>query len=232
MTGIKNKDFDKITMKFITGKPAMAIGKKLVIADLHLGFEKHIKGLNIRSQTGKLADETAKLLEENSCKELIILGDLKHSITVQPDVKEALAFTEKLKEKADITLVQGNHDGALQNYLDVKVVGGKGFRKGKYYFMHGHAEPGKNAENSFIITSHIHPAVEFKDSLGGKAVEKAWLKGKNAVIMPAFNPLIGGLDVRKNSLGVISKYADKKELAIYLLDGLYIGKVKELPVIK
>ena len=177
----------------------------------------------------KMTKETIKLLKENSCNELIIVGDLKESITVRPGLDDVFEYVNEVKKHATITLVQGNHDGALQEYLDINVIGGRGFRDGKYYFVHGHAEPNDEARDCFIISSHFHPVLEFNDSLGGRLVEKVWLKSEKALIMPAFNPLIGGTDVRESDFGVMKKWIDVKKLDIYLLDGLQLGKIKDLP---
>ncbi|NYZ79920.1 metallophosphoesterase [Candidatus Micrarchaeota archaeon] len=218
-------------MKFIRGTPALVIGRKLVIADLHLGFEKHVKGLNVGNQTKRIADNVKRLLKENCCNELIILGDIKHSVTVRPDLEDVQAFVSDVKRFATITLVMGNHDGSLQNYLDIRVVDGRGYRDGKYYFMHGHAAPKKEYVNCTVISSHIHPVIAFRDNLGGRIVEKIWLIGERLVIMPAFNPLIGGIDVRKSTLDVLEKRFDRRTLGIYLLDGLYLCNVGDLPEI-
>ena len=216
-------------MDFIVDKPALVIGKKLVISDLHLGIESMVRGLNIGSQTKKMAEETVRLLKENNCDKLLIVGDLKESITVRPGLEDVFQYVNEVKKHAEITLVQGNHDGALQEYLDINVFGGRGFKDGKYYFVHGHAEPEEEARRCFIISSHFHPVVEFNDSLGGRLIEKVWLKSPKALIMPSFNPLIGGTDVRESDFGVMKKWIDVNKLDIYLLDGLQLGRIKDLP---
>jgi len=218
-------------MKFVINQPALIIENKLIISDLHSGFEKHIKDLNIKSQTQKMIKNTVELLKENKCNELIILGDIKHSITITPDLTEVKEYLNEVKKHAKIILVKGNHDGGLQNYLNIEIKPATGFKYKKYYFMHGHAVP-KGAENCFIISSHLHPVMDFNNTLSGKTTEKVWLKANNLVIMPSFNPLLGGIDVRKSDLGVLKKQFDKKELDIYLLNGLYLGKVKKLLNVK
>jgi hypothetical protein len=40
---------------------------------------------------------------------------------------------------------------------------------------------------------------------------------------------MGGIDVRKSSLGVLGKRFDERALGIYLLDGLYLCDVGDLP---
>ncbi|MEM0372359.1 MAG: metallophosphoesterase [archaeon] len=219
-------------MKFVNGEPALVIGKKLVIADIHLGFEKHVKGLNVGSQTKKISNDVIRLLKENRCKELIILGDIKHSVSIRPDLEEVKAFVADVKKHAKITLVTGNHDGSLKNYLDIRVADGRGYRDGRYYFMHGHAAPKKECTGCVVISSHLHPVIEFRDDLGGRIVEKAWVVGKKLVIVPAFNPLMGGIDIRKSNLSALKKMFKREALGIYLLDGLYLCNVSDLPELK
>jgi hypothetical protein len=169
---VKSNRFAIKNMKFIRGTPALIIGRKLVIADVHLGFEKHVRGLNVGSQTKRITDNVKRLLRDNRCNELIILGDLKHSITIRPDLDDVRSFINDVKKQAKITLVMGNHDGSLNNHLDVRVVDGRGYKDGRYYFMHGHATPKKESEGCTVVSSHIHPVIEFNDSLGGRTVEK------------------------------------------------------------
>lgn len=219
-------------IRFLRNEAACVIGKSLILSDIHIGFDRELEesGFRLPRQTDILIQKIKKLVKENKCKELIILGDLKHSITVRPDIEETKSFVNKLKEFVKSILVQGNHDGALQNYLDIEVKSGKGFKKGKYYFMHGHALPKKQAfDCEKIISSHLHPIVEFHDSLGGRISERVWLRGKQLIVMPAFNELLGGVDIRESGLGHFKKYFDIEELDLYLIDGLYLGRVEDLP---
>lgn len=218
-------------IKFVKNEPACVVGKALVIGDIHIGLEKDLEkaGFRISPQTDILVSRIKRLVNENKSKELIILGDIKHSIAVRPDLDETKYFVEELKRFIRPILVQGNHDGALQNYLDIKVISGEGFKKRKNYFMHGHAKPKREAfKCNKIFSSHLHPMIEFRDSLGGMISEKVWLRGEKLIVVPAFNELLGGVDVRKSDLGPLRKQFDKKELDLYLLDGLYLGKIKNL----
>lgn len=222
-------------IKFVKDEPACVVGKTLIIGDIHVGLERDLEksGFRVPPQTDILVSRIKKLVRENKCKELIILGDIKHSITLRPDLEETKYFVEELKKFVLPILIQGNHDGALQNYLDIKIVPGQGFRKGKNYFMHGHAKPKPEAfKCNKIFSSHLHPMVEFRDSLGGMISEKAWLRGEKLVVVPAFNKLLGGVDIRISNLGPLKKHFDKKELDLYLLDGLYLGKVENLKELK
>ena len=98
---------------------------------------------------------------------------------------------------------------------------------------------------------HSHPAVEFEDSFGYRYIEPCWLrckldvkklekkynppiKCKEAIVVPAFNPMISGMpvnkSVEKNLIGPLMKNGiiNVKKCKAYLLDGTYLGKIKNL----
>ncbi|MCW4034025.1 MAG: phosphoesterase, partial [Candidatus Bathyarchaeota archaeon] len=57
--------------------------KALVIADLHLGWEKLLiqKGVHVPSQTNKIKERLLKLVKQTKPTTLIVLGDIKDAIT-------------------------------------------------------------------------------------------------------------------------------------------------------
>ena len=224
-------------MRFITNEPAILIGKTLIIADLHIGLEYDLArgGIHIPKQTERFAQKTVSLLEENKCDELIIIGDLKHAITgvTWPEKQEVTKYVEKVKETTEnITLIKGNHDALIEAYLDIKVMPSTGLAYKNTWLLHGHASPPEEAfKKKHIIFGHIHPVIEFKDSLGGRISERVWLRyGKDPeiVCMPAFNDLLGGADIRKGIQGPMKKHMNLDKIKLYLLDGAELGSVKEL----
>jgi len=49
------------------------------------------------------------------------------------------------------------------------------------------------------------------------------------LVMPAFNPLCGGIAVNKEGImGPIGKIMDIKNAQVYLLDGSSLGRVKDI----
>lgn len=223
-------------LKFVKGEPALIIGKSLVVADLHLGLEYELdaSGFKIPDQAGAMYRRVAALLGESGCDEVVVLGDIKHTIVRPlPEAQQSVFnFVEKLGRIAKVTLVQGNHDGGLKQRFPQMVASG-GLDKGGAWLFHGHAAPAKTAKT--MVMGHMHPVVEFHDSVGGRVSERAWLRcplkkpaGGVLYVMPAFNPLLGGADVRRGISGPMRQKIDYKASEIYLLDGLYVGEVGDL----
>jgi putative SbcD/Mre11-related phosphoesterase len=243
-------------LRFVTGRPALVAAGALVIGDLHLGLEHSLAagGIRIPDQTGRTFRRIRELLEDTGCKELIILGDIKNTVAGAPETPEVVRFVEGLERSVKVTLVQGNHDGTLRNHFpDMKPA--SGFRRRDVYFMHGHAAPDKSAFGcSHIIMSHLHPVLEFRDSLGGRISERVWLRCRlrrskaELIVVPAFNDLMGGADVRGNFLGPckkargffegsekpkaflhpMKKFIDRASAGVFLLDGTPLGNLNDL----
>jgi len=218
-------------LKFIVDEPALMIGKTLVIADLHLGLEYELlsAGFNVPDQAQTMLNKVKRLLRENSCRELIIIGDVKHTIAnlSWPEQEEISGFFRPLEKMVTVHVVKGNHDGNIERYVS-NVHPTAGFDYRGYWIMHGHANPPKEALKKTIILGHMHPVVEFRDSLGGRMTERVWIRTEKVIVMPAFNNLLGGQDVRKPLLGPMKKHISPEKAELYLLDGLYLGKISQL----
>jgi len=167
--------------------------------------------------------------------------------------KEIPKFLSDISDIIETHIVPGNHDGNIEKLLpgDVKIHGRSGFLLNKIYFNHGHSWPGKRfSKSKLLLMGHSHPAIEFKDSLGYKYIEPCWLRCKlnknklekkygkiecnEAIILPAFNPLISGMPVNrgldKPFIGPLMRnnMINLRKADAYLLDGTYLGKVEKL----
>jgi len=250
-------------MKFTKNYPALFIEeiKTLVIADLHIGisYELYQSGINIPTQVEEMKKTIIKLINQTKAKVLVLLGDLKHDvpgISVQ-ELKEIPQFLEDLSKRIKIEIVLGNHDTFLKELLPKrKLHSSKGFKIGKFGFIHGHAWPSKELlVCDYLIMSHIHPTVQFKDKFGYRIIEPIWIKSKinqkkikekykvkktgklEIIIMPAFNNLLGGTPVNVKTksdelLGPLLKnnFIDMDSSEIYLMDGTYLGILKNIEV--
>ncbi|MEM7818704.1 MAG: metallophosphoesterase [Candidatus Aenigmatarchaeota archaeon] len=247
-------------IRFIQDYPALFIKKEkvLVIADLHLGLEHELfkSGIIIPSQAEKFKNMIDFLLEKTKVKTLLILGDIKHKVPGISfrEIKEIPKLFFHLIKKVKVICVRGNHDDNISSILpkEVKVYSSKGLRLGKYGFFHGHAWPSKNLMLcDYLFMGHVHPYVEFKDSLGYRSIEQVWVKGElnkklvkekynlekvgklEIIIFPTFNKLLGGIAINKIAdkelIGPIlaNNFLDVKECEAYLLDGTYLGKIEK-----
>lgn len=250
----------------IYGQPALIIEvskeRVLVVADLHLGIEGELAslGITLPSQTHKVKKRIIALIEEKKPDRLVLLGDIKHNvpITTWQEWKELPEFFSDLVKLVKVEILPGNHDGGIDGLTPREVIlhnsGGIVLGKRKRIgLMHGHAWPSEGLLNTeTIVIAHNHPAVEFRDELGGRLVEPVWLKCKldstnfpkdlrekmkrepNLLVMPAFGELVGGAPVNRTMpeelLGPMFKagavFLDEAE--VYMLDGTYLGTVGEL----
>ena len=75
------------SLKQIGSEPALLLrrGKEKVVAvgDLHIGWEVTLaqQGIHVPSQTGKMLQRLRTILEKEQPSRLIMLGDVKHSVT-------------------------------------------------------------------------------------------------------------------------------------------------------
>jgi hypothetical protein len=241
-------------MKFLT-EPALLIGKALVISDLHIGIEHEIfqSGITIPSQVEKLEKRIDNLIKQTKAGHLIILGDVKHQVpTISwQEYKEIPRFLEHFS-KIKVSIVKGNHDGNIERLApkDVDVYEPSGFKIDDVLLVHGQAWPDENAlDAEYIVMGHVHPVAEFW-SEKFRSVEPCWLKCKinnkrieekfkiktnfkQGIIMPAFNHIIGGMAFNSKDfepLGPLLKNEvfKWKDAEAYLLDGTFLGKLKDL----
>lgn len=176
-------------IKFVHDAPALLIKKNqeniLIIADLHLGIEHSQDGVNIPSQTSSIGEEIIKLIKKVKANELILLGDIKHSIP-KITLKEWLNIPEfftKISNIVPISIIRGNHDGDIDGltlssiniYRDL-IITIDSFKIG---LIHGHTMiPLSFFQTDVIIMGHNHPIIEFEDDLGVKSFKPVWIRAK------------------------------------------------------
>ncbi len=218
----------------VIGMPAAIREKTLYIADLHLGIEREYwrAGIRISGLSRKTRELVEEVLELTRPKRIIVAGDLKHNIPdfTQREAEEVRNIAELLQAQGELIIVKGNHDGDLEKILpNVPIYPGSGLEEERIYVLHGHAKPTKDAERAkMILMGHIHPAVAFRHKFGVQ-MEKVFLfakwRGVPVLVLPAFSPIITGVDVktRENLIGPVAK--EFSEAEAFLLDGTYVGRV-------
>jgi hypothetical protein len=247
-------DMDLSEIQPIPNEPALFIKNKqiLVVADLHIGIESQLReqGLHVSSQAQKMIDHLLSICKKYKPKEIILLGDIKHNIpsaTIQ-ERRDVRNFLKLIEEFGTIHIIPGNHDGFIKKLSPDEIIihPSDGFIIENVGFVHGHRWPSEEIMGcGQIITAHTHPTVMFTDRLGYKTFESCWIKGmflKNKLkekypnstrpeilVMPAFNPLCGGLAVNQEGvMGPIGKIIDIRNAQIYLIDGTSLGRVKDI----
>jgi len=222
-----------------------------------ISYELYKSGIKIPSQVKEMKKTIEKLIKQTKAKRLVILGDVKHDvpgISVQ-EMREVPEFLKSLSRKIKLNVCLGNHDTYLKRILpeDIKLHGTKGFKIKNFGFNHGHAWPSKELMScDYLIISHTHPTIQFTDKFGYRIVEPVWIKSRidqekvrerykvnpgklEVIIMPAFNLLLGGTPVNVKTtsdelLGPLLKndFVDMETAEIYLLDGTFLGKLKDI----
>lgn len=234
----------------------------LVVGDLHLGISAELsrKGIELPNQIREVQRRLQRIIREEEAEQLFFLGDIKHNIpiTSRQEWENLPRFFSDLGEEVEIDVVVGNHDGDIQGLIpkEVGLHGSKGttIGGGRIGLLHGHAWPAPELMRAEeIIMGHNHPIIEFRDDLGGRVKEPAWMKtrvnvenlpeelqeevdgeGPRVTIAPAFSKLVGGEAINKKTdeklLGPLFN-ADAIEIdgsEIYLLDGTFLGKLEDL----
>lgn len=245
----------------IPNEPALLFKAKksvLILADLHIGIESELReaGINIPSQTEKIAVHITKLCKDYNVDDVVIAGDIKHNVplTSRQEHYEIPMIFNTLKEIVDeIHITPGNHDGNLRHLLPkwVNIHASKGFRYGDIGVFHGHTWPSREVmECETVIMAHEHPHIQFIETLGERDSRPCWARSAfisrnteerypgtspDIIILPAFNDLCGGNalnDPARTYLSPVVKngLVDMDNAGIYLLDGTNLGRLKELRV--
>jgi putative SbcD/Mre11-related phosphoesterase len=242
----------------IIDEPAFLVKEKklLVIADLHIGIESELRenGLQVPSQTNVMEQRLISILTTNTIDDIILLGDIKHNIpssTIQ-ERTDVNRFLNTIQTYGTLHVLPGNHDGNIDRLLPsaIKLYPSDGFVFDGIGFTHGHRKPSQEVmQCEQIVIGHTHPTVMLTDRLGYRTFEQCWLHSVplsdnllekyptsqtlQILIMPAFNPLCGGIAVNRDPLlGPFKVLIDIESAEVYLLDGSSLGKVKDLKDIK
>lgn len=142
--------------------------KFLVISDLHIGSETDLikKGINI--DTSQISNDILKEIKDlkntHSFNSIIILGDLKSSIThiTRNEWDTIPFFLKQLSIDMDeVFLIPGNHDANINLLVPESVIvcnTTSGLVIEDTLLIHGHTIPQKTKFNiKKIIMGHVHP---------------------------------------------------------------------------
>jgi uncharacterized protein len=140
--------------------------KFIVAADLHIGSETfgNTSGviLNSKVHIENISNRFQKLIELTKADGLILLGDLKSSISriAQLEMDIIPVTLASISQYAEVFLIPGNHDSYIK-YLtpdNVNLISSGGMVLGDILLIHGHTMPSSfRSSVSKIIMGHIHP---------------------------------------------------------------------------
>jgi hypothetical protein len=156
----------------------------IALADLHIGWEMAVsrKGIHIPTQTPKLLGRLKDLISRYKPEELLILGDVKHTIATAEisewhDVPDFFNELRKLVKR--ICVIRGNHDGNLEPLLpeNIELLPATGIILGKVGFFHGHQWPSSDVLTcKAMVMGHVHPVVSLRDPAGFRITRQVWIK--------------------------------------------------------
>jgi putative SbcD/Mre11-related phosphoesterase len=240
----------------VLGEPAAVAeldeDRALVVADYHAGIEVALRyraGVEVGSRAGDRRERVRRLVSETGADRVVFLGDLAHDIG-DPGEEER-AEIEDLLDALDVpvTLVKGNHDGVVEDVVDVDVTDPRGVRLDGVGFTHGHTWPSRDVLAAEVVcVGHEHPQVRLEDDVGGSRVERAWLRGPidatpfddhygeslgidaDLVVFPAFNDLSGGTWVNVEGQEFLAPFLPDAlpDGQAFLLDGTRLGAHREV----
>jgi len=222
---------------------ALYFDSTLVIADVHIGYEEALNKQGILVPRLQFEDIVKKMdnifnqLRNKKIERVIVNGDLKHEFGTisEQEWRNTLKFLDLLSKHCnEIILVKGNHDtilGPIAKKRNVKIV--DKISVGKVLIAHGNKVPDTLKNHDTIVIGHEHPAVSLKE---GPRVEqfkcflKGNYKGKNLIVQPSFNTIIGGTDVLRDSILSPFLKQNLNNFEVYIVeDKVYrFGKLKGL----
>ncbi|AEC52800.1 hypothetical protein PNA2_1886 [Pyrococcus sp. NA2] len=185
-------------VKLLPSKAVM-LGKTLVIADIHIGFEEVAlkEGVYIPKLLTEVIDTVKSEISRMNAERLVINGDLKHSFTpLKREFFEVGTFLKEISEVvSEIVLVKGNHDTGIEwiRRYGVEIV--DSLEIGKWTITHGH----RLVEGENFIIGHEHPSIRLRDEVGAVIKVPVFLKGENVIVLPAFSPWAYGNDLTINN---------------------------------
>ncbi len=179
-------------------RDAIVFGKKVVIADVHLGL--------LRFYDRYLIEKAVELAEK--FQTLIVAGDLKHL------GKTGLLneFIERVAGICELILIKGNHDAKL-NFE-------KSIRFGKYGIFHGHASPADDVlDAKYWIVGHSHPSI-YLNGVKERCFVLGEVNDKRIVVLPAFNDLCASTAINlEKPVGIVFRRYNCGDWKAILLDG-------------
>lgn len=213
---------------FMLGNKFLQLTKNvIVVAELHLGPRTWIQDYElIKRNIHNTLQQVQDLLKREGPRELLILGDVKEKIGVPPPfIKNAIkkGFTKLLENVDQITIIKGNHDGKLEEVLDLDGVSFakkavREIQNKQVILFHGHKFFSIEGYDT-AVTAHIHPAVNVSSASLSVPLVKVWAsfqlstakKDIEWLILPAFSNAITGVALNKFSKEQIRQWMPFKQ---------------------
>ncbi len=192
--------------------------RTLIAADAHLAYEDVVGGALPLWSTAEIVATLGIVATRASAREIVFLGDIVHGSQMSEGatrvVRDGLSL---LRERVDVTLVAGNHEGRSRAFAVLGDTVEECERDG-WLLVHGDrpAALGRPA-----IIGHLHPSLH----MGGGANVPAFVASEALVVVPALTPYSPGLDLLSSefarAIGLWSVRRDDAHVVAATLDRLY-----------
>jgi uncharacterized protein len=229
--------------------------KYIVISDLHIGLEGELasKGITINSNiVADMINEILSLVHSHDANNIILLGDIKHTIRAisRQEWDDIPTFLRQISAKAEVFLVPGNHDSNIRHLLppSINMVSSRGMTLGDILLIHGHSMPSdvRSYVNQIVI-GHIHPVFLRRGSVING--ERVWIYLKvrketlfseegllEVIVVPSFNPYLYATGERTHHksispimIRIMQDASIIQKCIVATLDGSIVGDAAILP---
>ncbi|MDO8055763.1 MAG: metallophosphoesterase [Candidatus Hermodarchaeota archaeon] len=227
-------------IELIRNEPAVLLQNNsrrvLVIADLHIGYERTlVKQEKSQSRlTERLLHQLDTLVSRIKPTEIIILGDLKHTIRSfsTQEFRNIASLLERLQKTATLTVVRGNHDADLELVVPdgATIIPSSGFKlsfdEERIFLLHGHAQPNQEILScSHLIIGHFHPTIAIPALKERKSIHRVWVRtGWQPTILEALSQWFGHEFIEEHQ-NLVAKILKMKILVIPAFLDLLHGHV-------
>lgn len=189
-SGEKGERFD-----FLNGCLYIKDSRTCVASDLHVGLEDELRRQGLAFPLNEeeiLRERLESVLERFNPSTFVLDGDIFHSFDRADKVVRDKFFSLRrvLEERCNVVLVRGSHDTMLSKLYPEAL---DRFDAEGFTFAHGH-DPIE--DHGTLIMGHEHPVLEIDmDRLPCFLLGEKMVKGRDLVIIPAFNPLCQGVTI-------------------------------------
>lgn len=165
--------------------------ESLIISDIHLGKSGHFRKAGIaipETLNNNNLTRISRLLNQFNPKKILFLGDLFHS--QKNSEWNTFDIWRKSNANIEMHLVIGNHDFYdIDEYNKLGLICSNALHISPFNLIHDLNDL-KNQSN-FVLSGHVHPAVQLKGK-GKQSIKiPCFYFGENYAILPAFGSFTG-----------------------------------------
>lgn len=176
--------------------------KLLILSDIHIGYYSSLRSMGgyLPAYDAQILNDTVEsLLQDYQDYHWIIAGDIKHtktSMLSEEELNELRQTLGLLSRTKKLTIILGNHDRGLESILkdlDIQFTLETSMNFEDITITHNQDVLQDLLNNKYII-GHFHPTISV-EYLRGLFVP-VFAVSDNVIILPAFNYVAGGYNIR------------------------------------